>query len=148
MPETEHPCAECGEPTLNDRLCRECDLDYLMATCKSGPHRTATRAAPLNAEELERVRRRLADVLPTDDAVRLLATLDQERLACAAYCLDRADQYDTNCGIWPALADAAEGIAKGEAAGMLERGETEDLVARVRKLAGFKRKTHSKPRAM
>jgi hypothetical protein len=64
-----------------------------------------------------------------------------EREACAAYCLDRADQYDTNSGTWVGLADAAEGIAKGEASGMLERGETEDLLARVRKLAGLGRAT-------
>ena len=64
-----------------------------------------------------------------------------EREACAAYCLDRADQYDTSSGTWPALADAAEGIAKGEAAGMMARGETEDLLKRVRRIAGFTRKT-------
>jgi len=30
MPEVEHPCAECGEPTLNERLCRDCNIERLM----------------------------------------------------------------------------------------------------------------------
>jgi predicted RNA-binding Zn-ribbon protein involved in translation (DUF1610 family) len=25
----EHPCIDCGEPTLNEERCRECDLDYI-----------------------------------------------------------------------------------------------------------------------
>ena len=65
----------------------------------------------------------------------------KEREACSAYCLDRADQYDTNSGCWPAVADCAEGIAKGEAAEMVARGETEDLLDRVRKLAWKRRMT-------
>ena len=40
---------------------------------------TWTGRGVLDADDLERVRRRLADVLPGDDAVRLLATLDAER---------------------------------------------------------------------
>lgn len=38
-------------------------------------------AIVLTVEELERVRRRLLDVLPCDDAVRLLATVDYLRTA-------------------------------------------------------------------
>jgi hypothetical protein len=26
----EHPCAECGEPTLNEKLCRSCDIEQLL----------------------------------------------------------------------------------------------------------------------
>ena len=79
--------------------------------------------------------------IPESLTALLVSVRNEEREACAAYCLDRADQYDTNSGTWPALADAAEGIAKGEASAMLERGETEDLLARVRKMAGFTRTT-------
>jgi hypothetical protein len=65
----------------------------------------------------------------------------EERQACAAYCLDRADQYETKSPIWVGIADCAEGIAKGDAALSLRTGETEDLLDRVRTLAGFKRST-------
>jgi hypothetical protein len=68
-------------------------------------------------------------------------TIVFEREAAAAYCLDRADQYETKSPIWVGLADASEGIAKGEAAEWLKVGETEDLLERVRKLADFKRAT-------
>jgi hypothetical protein len=73
------------------------------------------------------------------DAVRA------EREACAAYCLDRADQYETKSPIWVGIANCAEGIAKGEASESLRTGETEDLLKRVRQLAGFTRFT-PKPR--
>jgi hypothetical protein len=87
--------------------------------------------------------RRQTAVAQVEQIVREIrvSVRNEEREACAAYCLDRADQYDTSSGTWVGLADAAEGIAKGEASGMLERGETEDLLARVRKLAGFTRPT-------
>lgn len=31
----ERPCIDCGEPTVNDKRCRDCDIDYLLedATC-------------------------------------------------------------------------------------------------------------------
>ena len=69
----------------------------------------------------------------------------KEREACAAYCLDRADQYETKSPIWVGIANCAEGIAKGEAAESFRAGETEDLLKRVRQLAGFSRTT-PKPR--
>jgi hypothetical protein len=31
---TEHPCAECGEPTLNEVLCRDCDIARLIEGAK------------------------------------------------------------------------------------------------------------------
>lgn len=31
MAETEHPCAECGEPTLNPSLCRGCGIDQSVS---------------------------------------------------------------------------------------------------------------------
>jgi hypothetical protein len=65
----------------------------------------------------------------------------EERQAAAAYCLDRADQYNTRSPLWVATSDCAEGIAKGEAAESLRSGETEDLLARVRTLGGFARPT-------
>ena len=46
--------------------------------------RNETPGKPLNGDELERVRRRLMDVLPTDDAVRLLATVDALRWVLGA----------------------------------------------------------------
>jgi hypothetical protein len=66
---------------------------------------------------------------------------ERERESAAAYCLDRADQYPTKSPIWVALADAAEGIAKGEAWESMRAGETEDLLKRVRTLSGVKRPT-------
>jgi hypothetical protein len=39
----------------------------------------------LDPNELERVRRRLADIGPWDDAARLLATLDAERGRCQRF---------------------------------------------------------------
>ena len=66
---------------------------------------------------------------------RVHAVLMQEREACAAYCLDRADQYQTTSPVWVALADCAEAITKGEAATALRVGETEDLLNRVRRMA-------------
>jgi hypothetical protein len=86
------------------------------------------------------VRRWLRGIEPPRPGEYERGRLD-EREACAAYCLDRADQYVPGSGICPALADAAEGIAKGDAAGMMARGETEDLLRRVRRMSGFTRKT-------
>ena len=119
----------------------ECDHDWLW-----GDGRNAGSAECRKCRTWQQASSIAYDLRVQRDEAQAAVLIERE--ACAAYCLDRADQYDTNCGIWPALADAAEGIAKGEAAGMLARGDTEDLVARVRTLAGFTRKTHAKPRAM
>jgi rRNA maturation protein Nop10 len=27
---TERPCVDCGEPTLNDKRCRDCDIEYVL----------------------------------------------------------------------------------------------------------------------
>jgi hypothetical protein len=77
-----------------------------------------------------------------DDLTRLLCeVVDREREASAAYCLDRADQYATSspCGI--AVSDCAQGIAKGDAWESMRTGETEDLLVRVRSLAGIEHPT-------
>ena len=77
-----------------------------------------------------------------DSLRELLAKVrDGEREASAAYCLDRADQYETSSGTWVGIANCAEGIAKGEAATSMSEGDTADLVERVRSIAGFTRPT-------
>lgn len=83
-----------------------------------------------------------AFTVAVDDLATLLDDVrDQEREACAAYCLDRDDQYETKSGTWVGIAECAEGIAKGDAAASLREGETEDLLKRVRQMAEFTRKT-------
>lgn len=64
------------------------------------------------------------------------ARLDERRI-CAAYALDRADQYDGDSACWSCLAEAAHGIANGEAATAEEHGEfDDDLYARVDSFKG------------
>jgi hypothetical protein len=45
----ERPCVECGEPTYNERLCRDCDIEDFMCsiTCdKCGRAQWRTDIAP------------------------------------------------------------------------------------------------------
>lgn len=58
--------------------------------------------------------------------------MEDERRVCAAYVLDRADQYYTASPCWHGLADAAHGIMNGEAAEAADHGEFDaKLYARV-----------------
>ena len=78
-----------------------------------------------------------------DDVAELIALIDavreEEREAAATYLLDRADQYKTTSPCWVAVSDCAEAVARGEASESLRTGDTEDLLSRVRRMAGKNR---------
>ena len=76
----------------------------------------------------------LAELIGLIDAVR-----EEEREAAATYLLDRADQYKATSPCWVAVSDCAEAVARGEASESLRTGDTEDLLSRVRRMAGKNR---------
>lgn len=111
----------------------EADLDGVvrgaMDRVRESDPCDAASVTPADEASLERVR----------DAIERAKA--HEREANAAYCLDRADQYPNDSAFWRCLADAAEGIAKGEGREIVRHGEFEELLARVRILARLPRTT-------
>lgn len=82
---------------------------------------------------------RMQAVVVVEGVVRkaVAAARVEERRICAAYVLDRADQYETRSPCWHGLADAAHGIMSGEAAAAEAHGEfDEGLYKRVDSFKG------------